>query len=169
MPTITTSQVDKRAVPADDTSLSIESEWSLWSTKAPLAPHVLVHGEVSTGNRTALKFSSLLEKRWRKASPDGENQGPVAVVDGAKPLTIAHFVSFADLTAHGTLPRRGSDANFVHNLTSHGNANLARPASSFDSSCTVFVFVSHRWARPGDSASGHPDDADNSNASGSQA
>ena len=49
----------------------------------------------------------------------------------------------------------------MHAITGFANANLQRPAGSFIADRTCFVFVSHRWIRPGDSARGHPDDAEN--------
>lgn len=72
------------------------------------------------------------------------------------------FVPLSDLEAYGSFPRRGSNDGFVHNLTGLGNANLHRHSDCFDASTTAFVFVSHRWLRPGDAATGHPDDAENS-------
>lgn len=83
-------------------------------------------------------------------------------ISGLPILKPPFFVPLADLEACGSFPRCGSNPKFVHELTGLTNANLQRPANSFDATRTAFVFCSHRWIRPGDSNRGHPDDATNS-------
>ena len=66
----------------------------------------------------------------------------------AGPLDGARFVTLDTLRAHGKLPRCGSRPKFSHPLTHEGNANLCRRRSDFDVASTLFVYVSHQWARP---------------------
>ena len=54
------------------------------------------------------------------------------------------FMLLDELVAHGRLPRFGSEAGFVHPVTSEPNANLCKPREAFDPAKTCFVFVSHR-------------------------
>ncbi len=121
--------------------------------------------EIATDRRTAFgpgrRFLDLSRSMWGSAAAGGQTAAAHHDTSESE-LTIAHFVPIADLEAHGTFPRCGSDPTYVHAATGLGNANLQRPASSFDASCTCFVFVSHRWIRPGDRATGHPDDAEQS-------
>lgn len=71
------------------------------------------------------------------------------------------FVPYEALKAHGRLPRYGSTkGEFVHPVTGEGNGNLCRHVATFDHEHTFFIFISHRWARPGNGAAGHPDDAE---------
>lgn len=72
------------------------------------------------------------------------------------------FVRLDKLRAHGSLPRFGSQPDFVHPVTGEPNVNLCQPREEFDEARTFFVFISHRWARPGQGARGHPDDSDHS-------
>jgi hypothetical protein len=67
------------------------------------------------------------------------------------------FVPEATLHRLQRIPRRGSDADYTHALTGHPNDNVHQPLSSFDKDETCFVFISHRWLRPGDRLNGHPD------------
>ena len=66
----------------------------------------------------------------------------------AGPLDGARFVTLDALRAHGKLPRCGSRPKYRHPLTEEGNANLCRRRSEFDAASTLFVYVSHQWARP---------------------
>ena len=86
----------------------------------------------------------------------------VTVVDAppAQPdiKSIAHFIPLDALIRHGRLPRRGQEEGFRHPVTGQPNTNLGKRYDDFDTERTAYVFVSHRWSRPGQGASGHPDD-----------
>ena len=86
----------------------------------------------------------------------GCSASKVAPLDHIK--SIAHFIPLDALVSHGRLPRRGRDEGFRHPLTGQPNANLGKRYDDFDTLRTAYVFVSHRWNRPGQGASGHPDD-----------
>ena len=75
-------------------------------------------------------------------------------VDDKKPTP--YFVPLTDLEKYGSFPRRGSNDAFTHELTGLANGNLHRAFDTFDAKTTAFVFVSHRWLRPGNGARGHP-------------
>ena len=81
------------------------------------------------------------------------------ITSEAYPKPPVYFVPLSELEAYGSFPRCGSNAEFVHELTGLANANLQRPADTFEASRTVFAFCSHRWINPGNSSRGHPDDA----------
>jgi len=74
----------------------------------------------------------------------------------------ARFVPLSKLRQHGCIPRRGSRDGFVHRLTGQPNCNLCVSKATFDARKTCFCFVSHRWLRPGNGETGHPDDEQNS-------
>ena len=67
------------------------------------------------------------------------------------------FVRLGKLKAHRAFPRFGSASGFKHPLTGEPNTNLCEPREAFDPAKTCFVFVSHRWLKPGNGAAGHPD------------
>ena len=85
---------------------------------------------------------------------------PEQVEAGDGPVPV-RFVSLTKLKAHGRLPRFGSVQDFVHPVTSEPNANLCELRETFDPAKTCFVFISHRWDRPGVGSRGHPDNTDN--------
>tara|TARA_B110001452_G_scaffold21746_1_gene17437 strand:+ start:289 stop:3819 length:3531 start_codon:yes stop_codon:yes gene_type:complete len=58
------------------------------------------------------------------------------------------FVAFSELKKHGQLPRFGTDSKYQHTLTFEGNANLCKHQDQFNPLRTIFVFVTHEWARP---------------------
>ena len=76
--------------------------------------------------------------------------------------SIAQFIALDALLRNGELPRRGFTEGFVHPVTGQPNANLGKRYDEFDPKKTAYVFVSHRWARPGQGSRGHPDDDDKS-------
>lgn len=107
---------------------------------APVAPEATVTVGTTKSARPAKSESSL--ERSRTAAlfkPFPANAGPL---DGAR------FVTLDALRAHGTLPRCGSRLKYRHPLTGEGNANLCRRRCDFDAARTLFVYVSHQWARP---------------------
>ena len=69
----------------------------------------------------------------------------------------ANFVDFEEFKKYGQIPRRGHNEDFVHPKTGQRNKNMFHLRSYFDATMTLFIFVSHRWLRPG-GADGHPDD-----------
>lgn len=72
---------------------------------------------------------------------------------------LDRFVPLARLRQEQELRRLGSGEE------SAGTSSLyVRPRKDFDENSTVFVFVSHRWARPAPGGHGHPDDAENHKA-----
>lgn len=58
------------------------------------------------------------------------------------------FVAFSELKNHGKLARFGTDPKYQHTLTLEGNANLCKHQDQFNPLRTIFVFVTHEWARP---------------------
>ncbi|MEC7233350.1 MAG: hypothetical protein VXW31_10435, partial [Planctomycetota bacterium] len=76
--------------------------------------------------------------------------------------SIAQFIALDALLRNGELPRRGFTEGFEHPVTGQPNANLGKRYDEFDPKTTAYVFVSHRWARPGQGSRGHPDDDDKS-------
>ena len=71
------------------------------------------------------------------------------------------FIPLSKLRQQTVLPRRGREAQFCHPHTGQPNANLGQPYADFDAEKTAYIFVSHRWLRPGNGAAGHPDDEHN--------
>ena len=93
------------------------------------------------------------------ATPSAAAAAPTGSTQADDPASIpTRFVRLDKLRAHGSLPRFGSQPSFVHPVTGEPNANLCQPREEFDEARTFFVFISHRWARPGQGAKGHPDD-----------
>ena len=72
---------------------------------------------------------------------------------------LDRFVPLARLQHEQELRRLGSGEE-----SAGGSSLYARPRKDFDENSTVFVFVSHRWARPAADGRGHPDDAENHKA-----
>lgn len=70
------------------------------------------------------------------------------------------FIPFEVFKNLGSIPRMGSNGDFVHPLSNQANANSGLPLDHFDRSKTVFIFVSHRWLSPRPGTAGHPDDVD---------
>ena len=86
---------------------------------------------------------------------------------GAPPRPLAqlpnvYFVPEAALKRLKYLPRRGCNERFVHEVTGRGNDTVHQPIAFFEGKKVCFVFISHRWLRPGNGARGTPDDDDNS-------
>ena len=92
---------------------------------------------------------------------DTPSQGGPPSAQPQQPIKTM-FLPEAPLRELGRIPRRGSNADFVHPITGRPNDNIHLPFASFDASKTCFVFVSHRWIRPGMGAAGLPDDDSNS-------
>ena len=90
------------------------------------------------------------------ASTDAPRAEAVVPIPDIK--SIAHFIPLDALIDHGRLPRRGQEQGFRHPVTGQPNANLGKRYDDFDTERTAYVFVSHRWSRPGQGTSGHPDD-----------
>lgn len=67
----------------------------------------------------------------------------------------------SELKKLSIFPRRGRVEGFKHPVTGQPNNNVARPYSSFNHKKTVFIFISHRWLRPGKGSMGHPDSEGN--------
>ena len=76
--------------------------------------------------------------------------------------SISMFLPEAALRQCGHIPRRGCNPDFVHEITGLRNENICKKHKDFNASKTCFVFISHRWLRPGNGARGHPDDDSNS-------
>ena len=107
---------------------------------AALAPAAVTPVTTTKSVRTAKSEASL--ERSKTAAlfkPPATDAGPL---DGAR------FVTLDALRAHGKLPRCGSRPKYSHPLTDEGNANLCRRRCDFDAASTLFVYVSHQWARP---------------------
>ena len=83
--------------------------------------------EIATDRRTAFgpgrRFLDLSRSMWGSAAAGGQTAAAHHDTSESE-LTIAHFVPIADLEAHGTFPRCGSDPTYVHAATGLGNANL---------------------------------------------
>ena len=96
------------------------------------------------------------------AAVDEGTKAPEVVGTKSSAMPNVYFVPEADLKDLKYLPRRGCNEDFVHKVTGRGNNTVHQPVAFFEGRKVCFVFISHRWLRPGNGARGTPDDDDNS-------